>query len=349
MNCRDVTLKDIARRCGTSVPTVSYVLSGSGKRYVNQALRQEIAACAQRLGYVPRARRLKGGDLRPLAVVLPQTENVFFSRMVRGLESVAYARGYFPGVFHTDDIADREIDLVRHLATRRFQGLLLVPSERSQLTTEMLRRLDMPYVIAERPLPCEGEFDFFSMDNYHAGYEATQALIRAGHRHIGLITWNNGALTLLDRHVGYARALEEADIQYRPEYVQTGRFSEEDGYRMTGELLARQPELTAILYAYHVPAQGGVKCLRDKGMGIPRDISVVVVGDPVWVEMSSPPMTYMTLPSYSVGERAITALIDRIEGRSGASPQRMAIKGALVEGGSVLARQHGSPASGVEA
>ena len=335
MNRREVTLKDIAQRCNTSVPTVSYVISGSKKRYVNQELRDRIIACAEEMNYVPRKRRGYTDGLRALAVVIPQSENVFFRRMIHGMESVAYERGFLPAVYHTGDIADRETVILEHLSKQQYQGFLLVPSERSQISTEMLGKLRRPFVVAERPMPCEGWFDFFSMDNYHAGYEATQALIRAGHRHIGLITWINSAVTLLDRHVGYARALEEVGIQYRPEYVQMGQFSVEDGRRMTRELLSAQPELTALLYAYHVPAQGGIEFMRSMGIRIPDDISVVVAGDPTWVEMCTPSFTHVTLPSFEVGRQAITALIDRIEKMLDGSPRRVTIKGTLVKGGSV--------------
>ena len=332
MNRRGVTLKDIAERCGTTVPTVSYVLSESQKRYVNRVLRERIRRCAEELGYVPRQRRQAEGET--IAIVLPQLENVFFRRMIRGIEEASFRANVIPAFYHTEDSAAREKDVLRHVASRGFGGYLLVPSNRSGITSAMLAALRKPLVVAERPLPCEGEYDFFAMDNYHAGFEATRELIRAGHRHIGMITWNNTALTLLDRHVGYARALEEADIPYRPEYVYTGMFSEEDGYRMTRELLANQPELTAIVYAYHVPAQGGVRYLTEAGIAVPEALSVVIAGDPAWVDMTTPVVTHMTLPSYSVGEKAAERLLARMRGGPDKA-ERMTLRGTLVRGGSV--------------
>ena len=80
VNRRQVSMKDIAAACGTTVPTVSYVLSGSEKRYVNADLRAKILACASEMGYVPLSRSKKTDAPHRIAVVLPQIENIFFRR-----------------------------------------------------------------------------------------------------------------------------------------------------------------------------------------------------------------------------------------------------------------------------
>ncbi|MDO4741263.1 MAG: substrate-binding domain-containing protein, partial [Eubacteriales bacterium] len=274
---------------------------------------------------------------RKLAVVLPQIENMFFRQMIMGIEGEAYDHGYVPVLHHTDDQPGREAMLLDMLSREQYAGFLLIPSDNSLITEDILKGLRRPYVIAERPLPCEGEYDFFSMDNFDAGYKATKALIRAGHKHIGLIAWQTKALSLLDRRLGYARALEEANILYRPEYVRSCIHStEQDGYAETGELLSSQPQLTALVFGYHVPGLGGVRCLRDRGVRIPQDLSVTIVGNPTWVDMTTPAFTHVTLPSHHIGREATHALIERIEHPSpGGARQRVVLKGDLIAGGSV--------------
>lgn len=328
-------MKDIAAACGASVPTVSYVLSGSKTRYVNAQLRESILACAQELGYEPVKRKEKAAAYPKIAVVLPQIENIFFRRMIIGIEKELYAGGYIPVLFHSGDHPRREADILDIIAQESYSGFLLVPSDQSLISEETLLRLKKPYVIAERPLPCEGEYDFFSMDNFDAGYLVTQELIQAGHRHIGFIGWQTSALTLLDRRLGYARALEEANILYRPEYVHGCTFSEEDCYRVTRELLGSQRSITALVFAYHVPGLGGVHYLRDAGYRIPQDLSVCIIGDPSWVEISTPAFSHITLPSGDVGSMAAQALIRRIEEGKTDTHERAALKGKLVRGGSV--------------
>ena len=328
-------MKDIAAACHTTVPTVSHVLSGSKKRYVNARLREQILACAKDMGYLPPRRRIQEGMPRKIAIVLPQIENIFFSRMILGIEAEACSRGYIPVVFHSGDLPEREADILSMLSGEQYCGFLLVPSEKSQISEETLRRLKRPCVIAERPLPCEGEYDFFSLDNFDAGYLATQELIHAGHRHIGFIGWQSTALTLLDRRLGYARALEEACILYRPEYVHGCDFSEEDCYRVTRELLENQKSITALVLANHLPGRGGVRYLHDAGIRIPDDLSVLIIGDPSWAEMHTPAFSRITLPSSRVGELAARSLIRQIEEGKSDARERVAIKGELIRSGSV--------------
>jgi len=328
-------MKDIAAACETTVPTVSYVLSGSKKRYVNAQLREKILSCAKELGYEPIRRREHPAVIQRVAIILPQIENTFFNQMILGMEAELCRAGYMPVVFHSGDMPGRESLILSALASDAFSGCLLVPSEKSSITESTLLQFKNPCVIVERPLPCEGEYDFFSMDNFDAGYLATQELIRAGHRHIGFIGWQSTALTLLDRHLGYARALEEASILYRPEYVHGCETSAEDCYRVTRGLLSSQGSISALILANHMPGLGGVRYLRDAGYRIPEDLSVVIIGDPSWVTMSTPPFTHITLPSGDVGAMAARSLIRQMKKEKTVPHERAALKGRLVRGGSV--------------
>ncbi|MBQ7786460.1 MAG: LacI family DNA-binding transcriptional regulator [Clostridia bacterium] len=328
-------MKDIAAACATTVPTVSYVLSGSKTRYVNARLREQILACAKEMGYEPVQRRSGSRVSQKIAIVLPQIENTFFSQMIIGMEREICCSGYLPVIFHTGDVPQREALIMDTLSAESFSGYLLVPSEKSLLSEAILHRLKSPYIVVERPLPCEGDYDFFSMDNFHAGYLATKELIRAGHRHIGFIGWQSTALTLLDRRLGYARALEEASILYRPEYVHGCDTTEEDCYRVTRDLLSSQSSITALILANHMPGIGGVRYLHDAGIRIPEDLSVLVIGDPSWVKLSTPVFSHITLPSLDVGAVAAHALIAQIEAKKTGVRERVALKGRFIQGGSV--------------
>lgn len=331
MTGKRITLKDIAREVGTSTPTVSYVLSGAEKRYVNAELRARVREAAERLGYVPRS---EGREKKRIALITPQFENIFFRRLMAGAESVAWENDYIMVSYNTHDGARREAEILASLDKESYAGFLLVPNVEGHVDTARIAELKLPYVVAERPLPCEGEYDFVSMDNFAAGYLATRVLTEAGHRHIGMICWETRAVTLLDRHLGYARALDEANVLYRPEYVRSGPFSEEAGWQLTESLLREQPSLTALVFGYHVPGLGGVRYLRQAGVRVPEDLSVVVVGDPTWAEMTSPTYTRIALPAEQIGKRAMELLLRRVR-RQEAGTAREIVQGELYDGDSV--------------
>ena len=332
---KHVTLRDIADACGTSAPTVSYVLGGSQERYVRAELRQSILDAAGRMGYVSRAERLSAAAGKRIAIVSPQFENIFFRRMMAGAEQVALRDGFVMAAYNSHDQFARETEILHSFAQEKYAGFLMVPNAEGRVDTDAIAELGIPYVVAERPLPCEGEYDFVSMDNFDAGYQATRALTEAGHRHIGLIGWETRAITLLDRHLGYARALDEAHVLYRPEYVRNGLFSEETGYELTRALLESQPSLTALVLAYHVPGLGGVRYLMEKGIRVPQDISVVLIGDPTWAGMTQPAYERVALPAEQVGRRAAEILMKRIlSGRQGGK-EREIVPGGMIRGGSI--------------
>ena len=326
-----VTLRDIAREVGTSAPTVSYVLSGTEKRYVNAELRDRVREAAERLGYVPRS---EGRGNKRIALIMPQFENIFFRRLMAGAESVAWENGYVLTAYNSHDCARREAEILASLDRESYAGFLMIPNAEGHVDAARIAELKLPYVLAERPLPCEGEYDFVSMDNFAAGYLATKVLTEAGHRHIGMICWETRAITLLDRHLGYARALDEANVLYRPEYVRSGPFSEEAGWQMTESLLREQPSLTALVFAYHVPGLGGVRYLRKAGVRVPDDLSVVLVGDPTWAEMTTPAYTRIALPAEQIGKRALEQLLCRVR-HQGGGPVREIVQGTLRDGASV--------------
>lgn len=334
MKRKKISMQDIAERCGTTVPTVSYVLSGSENRRVRADLRERILSCAAELGYQQLERKKAPGLI---ALVLPQLDNIFFRRMVLSIEKTASAAGYHTVVYHTDDNPQREQLFLQVLAAEKIKGIFLVPAVNSLVTPEQLKSMRIPFVIAERPLQFDGEYDLFAMDNFDAGYQATRALTRAGHRSIGLITWETSALTLLNRPLGYVKALEEAGILYRPEYVVSGPFDEQSGYQLANRLLDQHPELDALVLAYHVQALGCVRALRERGVAIPDRLSVVIIGNPTWADMTTPAFTHVTLSSTEIGTQATQALIRKIEKRTGPDKQWVTIKGTLVEGGSVRA------------
>ncbi len=332
-----VTLKEVAKRAHTSTATVSYVINGGKGRYVSDELRGRVMEAARELNYVKSALAsgLKGKQRGVIAVTVPQFDNIFFTRLVLAVEQVAAQQGYLVTVSNTFDEPDRENKVIESLIQQRVDGIILIPNEKSGCNYENLRRLGIPMVIAERPL-LDGEYDYVLMDNFEAAYLATSHLVKRGHRQIAFLTWDARAASLKDRLRGYQAALQEQGIPYRPEIVFQEPFTAESGRSMTERLIQSESSITAIVYAYHVQAQGGLPVLRGAGFKIPEDVSVVVIGDPEWMTLYTPPLTHVTLPSDKVGETAARILLDRITNSGNYSfTSRILHSGSLMEGNSV--------------
>jgi len=331
-----VTLKDVAERAHTSTATVSYVLNGGTGRYISDELRERVLKAAQELNYVKSALAsgLKGKKRGVIAITVPQFTNIFFSRIVLAVEQVAIEHSYLVTVSNTFDDPDRERKVIDSLIQQRVDGVVLIPNEYGKSNYESLHRIGIPTVVAERPL-LDGDYDYVLMDNFEAAYLSTRYLLQHGHRNIAFLTWDAQANSLQKRLIGYQAALEEQNVPFKPEYVFQDEFTPEAGARMTERLLAL-PDITAVVYGYHIQAQGGLPVLRQASVSIPDDLSVVIIGDPEWINLHTPSLTHFTLPSDQVGETAAKILLDRINNNGNySSAQRILLSGSLVEGNSV--------------
>jgi len=149
--------------------------------------------------------------------------------------------------------------------------------------------------------------------NYEGAYQATEYLIQLGHRHIAFIT---GLLELHSTHErlrAYKMALNDHGIPYRPEYVLQGDFYEIEAYRVTGELLALPEPPTAIFASNDLTAIGSMNALRDHGISVPDDISVIGFDDISQAAFTNPRLTTIRQPLDQMGRKAVELLIEQIE------------------------------------
>ncbi len=336
-NRRYVTLKDVAERANTSVATASYVLNGGKGRYVTDELRRSVESAARELNYVRSALAsgLKGRQRGVIAVTVPQFSNVFFTRLVLSVEEVALEHGYLVTVNNTFDDPERETKVVESLIQQRVDGVILIPSKQSERNYENLQRMGITTVVAERPV-LDAVYDYVLVDNFEAAYSLTNHLLERGHTEIAFFTWDAENVSLRERQSGYRAALQEHGIPYRPEYVREIAFTIENGRRVTEEFLQKRSKCTALIYGYHIFAEGGIPVLQRAGVRIPEDLSVAVIGDPDWLPLCDPALTHVTLPSAEVGTEAARMLFDRIlDSDNYPSVRRVLIPGTLVEGNSV--------------
>jgi LacI family transcriptional regulator len=343
------TLKDVAEKAGTTAATASYVLSESGKRYISSEMRQRVLDAATELNYIKcsGASSLRGKKRKIIAVLVPQFENQFFTRIVLAVEQVFDKHGYILSICNTFDDAERERTILNRMQQQRVDGYVLTPTREGTANTAHLRKMGVPIVMVDRPL--EGLDDFFwvTTSNYRCGYVATEHLIDKGHRHIGFIGWDSCIPDLVARQQAFFDAGRDHGIDADSFVAIDGGFTPDEGYRMTKALLEEHPDVTAILYGYNIQAKGGIRCLMELGVDIPKAKSVVIIGSPEWASAGRNNFTHVDQGDYELGCKAANLLLEVING-DGKVPVRHIIQECtLVEGDTVYAigdkeRQHDS-------
>lgn len=327
------TIKDVARRAGVGVGTVSRVFNNSP--LVSQPTRQRVVEAAAALQYHPdaSARRLVQGRTHVIAFIERHSPfeliaDFFMAEMLRGLHIAAREHGYhllFEPSYPDTQSLERMLQLIRE---RHADGIILSGLRFDDTFLAQIRQEDLPIILhgrmTECPLPC------IDIDNYAAAQAAVDHLISLGHTRIGMIT--NGPLVYIaaaERRAGYLAALERAHIPANEELVQFGSFSPESGYDAMQALLRLKPRPTAVFIASDAIALGAIQAVRESKLSIPQDLAMVGFDDLPLSAYISPALTTIRVPAQEIGYTAGMLLVERLAG-TGTTQQETLLPSSLI-------------------
>lgn len=305
---------EVAARAGVAPATVSRVLNHTAP--VSRRLRERVLKAVEELNYRPNvfARGLVTNRSQTIGVLVTDTDSPFYGPMLRGIDDVL--DNYELQMLVASGRRDREREnrLVSML-NARVDGFILYSEGMSDDDLRQLSRTGIPVVVVGRLVPGMEENSVY-LDNQYGGYLATQYLLERGHREIAHITGPLSTRDGIDRLRGYRQALEEAQIPYQHNLVLEGDFTEERGWEVTMELLrSKSRKFTAIFAGDDLTAIGTLAALRDWGLKVPQDMSVVGYDDIYLARYLYPPLTTIRQPVYEMGRSAADILLGNLEGR----------------------------------
>jgi LacI family transcriptional regulator len=309
-----VTLKDVAQLAGTTAATVSYVLNKKEGRYISAETREKVQAAAKELDYIKcnGASSLKGKARKLIAILVPQFQNQFFTRIIVGAEEVFVKHGYDMVICNTLDNPKREKEIIRRMLEQRVDGVLLTPTAEGLKNTATLRRLGVKMVLVDRPLEGADDFYWVTTNNYECGYKGAAYLMEKGHKQIAYIGWKPNIADLNKRREAVLDAAKKNGLDEKNILIREGEFSADEGYRLTAEVLDNNPEVSAFFYGFNIQALGGVKCLSDRRVEIPAEKSVLIIGCPEWAVTGRNDFTRVDMGDYELGKNAAEVLMDMI-------------------------------------
>ena len=317
------TIRDVARLAGVSVATVSAVVNG--KDVVSEKLTRQVRRAIEALNYHPDqvARSLRVQRTHILGMVMPQIASPFFAEVLRGAEDLACQQGYSILICNSREDANQEKSHLSTLISRRVDGILLA-SENVHFAYHRLFPSHFPLVLFDR-LPAGFTGEAVTTNNAEASFEATNHLIRLGHRRIAIIAGPPGISTAEERIEGFRRAMNEAGLIVRREYSQCGNFKMSGGWECALELMKLPMPPTAIYSHNYEMTLGLLRALAETGTQCPKQVSVVGFDDFVvgmngfsWATMFSTKPTSVAQPSYELGRKAVELLLKKIQRTAGA-------------------------------
>jgi LacI family transcriptional regulator len=322
------TIIDVAREADVSYTTVSRVINGKG--YVRAATRERVLQAMTKTGYTVnrQARALAGGRHQVIGLLVPELDTSYVGEILRGIDEEIAAAGYDLMLYTTHRRRTRESIFVNSITTGMTDGLLMIlPVDPAAYLTS-IRRRDFPFVLIDHE-GLDDEGPSVGATNREGARQAMRYLIELGHRRIGFITGNMEMDCAHERLAGYREALAIHDIPNDESLIVEGNFHRPLAFQRTRELLSLADPPTAIFAANDVSAFGVMDAVRDLGLRVPDDISVVGFDDIPDARFSTPALTTVRQPMREMGARATRMLLDRIAGET-PHPQRIELPTELI-------------------
>ena len=328
MTKKRVTSQDVASLAGVSRTTVSFVLNDVKGFNISPETRQKVISAAESLNYVPDATAQALASRRAKAIGLVMTRSphhiatdAFLPQIIGGLMEVIKDNKLrllieYMEVEHQDR-AYLELARAKHI-----DGMILLTPRLDDAGLKKLEQVDIPTVLMGH---LEGA-DFYSIDvdNQLAAQQGVQHLLELGHTQIACIS--NAPPTYAaspDRVAGYKHALLAAGITPDDGLIRYADFDPQSGYIQTKSLLESGRTFTAIFVASDNVVMGVKAALREAGLRIPEDISLVGFDDIPWAQYADPPLTTIHLQAQEMARRACLVLMDLLQGKEPAVKQQI--------------------------
>ncbi|MCS7060514.1 MAG: LacI family DNA-binding transcriptional regulator [Anaerolineae bacterium] len=322
------TSKDVAKRAGVSVATVSRVLNDSSN--VSPDSRRKVLQAIKALDYQPSraAQLLRARRGRVLGLIISDIQNPFFTSVVRGIEDVAYEHGYSLVLCNTDENPEKEQLYINVMRAEAAAGVILAAVSEDSPRVRGLLDHHIPVVAIDRQLKDE-MVDSVCVDNVEAAREAVSTLLDLGHRRIGLIGVPRTITTGRDRYAGYLRAFHERQLRVSRDWICFGDTRETGGYLCAGHLLQLKPPVTALFATNSLMTLGALRRIHEMKLRIPEDISIIGFDDMPWAELLRPALSNVAQPTYELGRTAAQLLLKRLE-HPQEPPQHVVLKTRLI-------------------
>lgn len=316
MKRKRATIEDVAALAGVSRQTVSRVLND--KDLVAEETRARVLVAIDELDYRPSAtaRGLVSQRTYVLGIVAADLSDYTHARIIEGAEAEAREHGYTIFVSGADHSPVGEPLHSPMLAQHRAEGLFVVYHGAdcdSYAIFEHIPR-DLP-IVTIGYAPSRDNVVTVRIANYEGARRAVEHLVGLGHRRIAHITGPTALYESQERRLGYAEALQEADITPQDSWVTNGDWSSASGYRATLELLGREVGFTALFVQNDRMAMGALQALREHGLQVPQDVAVVGFDNIPSARYFCPPLTTVHHPFYKIGQTGVQLLLELIDGR----------------------------------
>ncbi|MET7929762.1 LacI family DNA-binding transcriptional regulator [Streptomyces sp. NPDC005349] len=319
-------MKDVAKRAGVAVSTVSYVLNNSGP--VAPDRRERVLEAVSALGYLPNesARNLKRRSVATIGLVVPDLVNQYFAMIAEGVEHAASEKDVLVVFCTPEATGDGESSNSRLLRSQRLDGLIYLAGAETRMASLVELTRVGPVVLVDEKLP---GFNLPSVvsQNRRGAKEIASHVTALGHERLAILGGPVELWTADQRLSGYREAIAAAGIDPDTVPVLEGDYRISSGAKLAAELLdgPAKDRPTALICANDLMAIGALSYCRRAGLRVPEDVSVVGFDDLPFASLLTPGLTTVRQPGREMGIAATKLLLGMVDGEEPTSPPPAAV------------------------
>ena len=309
-------ISDIANQLGVSVTLVSFVLNGKSKEMrISDEMRLKVLELAERMNYKPNyhAKSLRTGKSHTIGLIVADISNPFFAQIARYVEKEASKYNYQVLFSSSDENKVKFATQLEVLKDRTVDGFILTPPIGSDTILIDLVNEKKHFVIIDRIFENVNATSI-NINNYQAAYNATIRLIQNNRKKIALLNVNYELISMQQRAKGYMDALSDQGFEINPALIKNLEFSHEKSLVSTAiqEIIANQAD--AVLFTTNKLGIFGIESIREMGLSIPENLSIISFDDTDAYRISSTTISTIEQPLEKMCKEAVTILIKLIEG-----------------------------------
>ncbi len=328
------TIREVAQKAGVSPAAVSLVLNGKDCR-LSESTKRRIFRCARELNYQPGKRHFPPASrsLPVIGILVPDITNLFFADLCRSCQDEARKSGYQVILCSTDAFEESEYASIDTFLKQKLDGIIFIHSsglseEKQEKICQRICEAELPLVFIDVPKEYP-DLSTVKTDHLHGSYLAVKYLLELGHRRIGCLTGPQNQ-TRSAQLQGYKKALEEFQIPFSPELIYEGDYTLESGCQCLSSLLGQR--ITAVFCFNDMMALGVYRSMRNYGLKIPENLSIIGYDNIFISEITDPPLTTVERRPQELGQQAFALLFNALQGK--ASPKNLTLSPTLKVRGS---------------
>ncbi len=324
-------IKEVAKRAGVSVGTVSNVLNSLST--VSQENIGKVRGAIKELDFKPSriAASLSSRKTANIGLVIPDIASPYYADLIKGISDSVESGGYNIFLCGSNDSLEKETKIINDLLSLWIDGIIIVPVYERSREIDLINNIKIPTVLVNREIQGLSR-DLCMFNNFKGAYDGTKYLIDNNHKKIITLAGPQHSRSFEDRLLGWKEAVQEYGL-YRNEHIFISDYSVESGYESMEKALNQLKEIDAVFASSDLIALGAMNAIKNNHLSIPEDISIMGFGDIYLSKYLEPALTTIKRPFYNIGKTAVSMLMEKISGNHESSeidkPGKIIIEGLL--------------------